>query len=125
MSPLLADGKESRCHGEVWFGWLDGSVVVITAKERWKSRALARGLDRARIWVGEHGPWKRLIGRNETFRRAPHFDARAEAVKDQALLDRLLALYDEKYPEEIPDWRDRMRRGYADGSRVLIRYTPL
>ena len=125
VSPLLADGSESSCHGEVWFGWLDGSVVLITGSERWKGRALGGGLDRARIWVGDHGPWKRLGMRNEAFRQAPSFEARAAVSKDEALLERLLAVYDRKYPEEIGKWREKMRGGFHDGTRVLIRYTPL
>ena len=44
-------------------------------------------------------------------------------MKDRALLDRLLERYETKYPAEIADWRDKMRSGYADGSRTLIRYT--
>ena len=39
-------------------------------------------------------------------------------------LDRLLAAYETKYPAEIADWRDKMRSGYADGTRTLVRYTP-
>jgi hypothetical protein len=124
VSPLRSDGSESRCHGEVWYGWLDGAVVLITSRESWKGRALARGLSRSRIWVGDHGRWKQLIGRNEEFRTAPHFEAQAEVVRDDALLERLLALYERKYPSEIGQWRDRMRAGYRDGSRVLIRYVP-
>ena len=124
VSPLLADGSESSCHGEVWYGWLDGAVVVITAAQTWKARALSRGLDGARVWVGDHGRWKRMLGRNEAFREAPHFDAVATSVRDEALLDRLLALYEQKYPEEIGAWRDKMRSGYRDGSRLLIRYAP-
>lgn len=125
VSPLKSDGSESTCHGEVWFGHLDGAVLLITAADTWKARALARGLDRARIWVGDHGRWKRILGRNEEFRKAKSFEARAEAVKDDAMLGRLLARYDEKYPNEIASWRDKMRSGYLDGSRVLIRYTPV
>ena len=124
VSPLRSDGNESRCHGEVWYAWLDGAVLLITARDRWKARAVAGGLDRARIWVGDYGRWKRLIGEDESFRKGPSFVARAEFVRDAALLDRLLAVYDQKYPEEIGSWRDRMRSGYADGSRVLIRYRP-
>jgi hypothetical protein len=124
VSPLKSDGEESTCHGEVWFGWLDGAVVLITSAETWKSRALGAGLDRARVWVGDHGRAKGLLGRNEKFRAAPHFDTTVVAVKDDALLDRLLALYETKYPAEIPAWRDRMRNGYRDGSRLLLRYTP-
>ena len=124
VSPLKSDGAESTCHGEVWYGWLDGAVVLITGASTWKAKAVTKGLDRARIWVGNHGRWKQMVGRNEAFRKAKSFDARAEVVKDDALLDRLLARYDEKYPEEIGSWRDKMRREYADGSRLLIRYAP-
>jgi hypothetical protein len=45
-------------------------------------------------------------------------------VKDDALLEQLLAIYEKKYPDEIAEWRDKMRSGYHDGSRVLIRYIP-
>ena len=74
VSPLLADGSESTCHGEVWFGWIDGAVVIITGAEGWKARALGRGLESARLWVGDHGRWKKLVTRNEAFRAAPSFD---------------------------------------------------
>ena len=125
VSPLRADGRESTCHGEVWYAWLDGAVVLNTASDTWKSRALSRGLDRARIWVGDHGTWKRALGgRSEAFRSAPSFEARAERSRDAALLDRLLARFDQKYPDEIATWRDDMRRGFLDGSRFLIRYRP-
>ena len=124
VSPLQKDGSESTCHGEVWYAWLDGAVVVITSRDTWKARAVAKGRNRARIWVGDHGRWKKMIGRNEAFRKAPSFDAVATAVKDDHVLDRLLATFEEKYPDEIANWRDRMRNGYQDGSRVLIRYQP-
>ncbi|MCG8588268.1 MAG: hypothetical protein MJE66_03180 [Proteobacteria bacterium] len=125
VSPLRSDGGESKCHGEVWYGWLDGSVVCTVAHDRWKARAIRRGLDRARIWVGDHGRWKGLTSNNEAFRQAPHFDAKAELVgQDKGLLERLLVEYERKYPQEIGRWRDRMRQGQADGSRVLVRYTP-
>ncbi len=125
VSPLRSDGNESTCHGEVWYAWIDGSVVLITGSDRWKARSVKKGLDRARIWVGDHGRWKKLLGTNEAFRKAPSFDARAEIVKDDALLDQLIAIYEKKYPDEIADWRDRFRSGYADGSRVLVRYRPV
>ena len=126
ISPLLSDGSESTCHGEVWYGWVDGAVVINTAPSTWKSRAWRRGLRRARIWVGDHGRWKRLLGRNEAFRRAPSFEAEVERVEgDAELLERLLALYEKKYPEEIASWRDEMRTGYITGARWLLRYRPV
>ena len=126
ISPLLANGQESTCHAELWYAWIDGSVVVIVSSDGWKARALDRGLDRARIWIGDQGRWKTWLGgRNEAFRKAPSFDARAERIEEASMLERLLSVYEEKYPNEIASWRDRMRRGFADGSRVLLRYRPI
>ena len=126
ISPLVGGGKESTCHGEVWYGWIDGAVVINTGSGGWKARAIDRGLDTARIWVGDHGRWKKLAGRNQAFRQAPHFDAKGAMLPNDALLlERLLAQFERKYPDEIGRWRDKMRSGYLDGSRVLIRYTPV
>jgi hypothetical protein len=126
ISPLRKDGHESRCHSEVWYAWIDESVVVTVASSGWKARALARGLDRARLWVGNHGRWKSFVGpNNEAFRSAPSFEARAEKVEDPKMIDRLLESYDRKYPAEIESWRDKMRSGNADGSRIMIRYSPI
>lgn len=129
ISPLRADGAESTCHGEIWFDWIDGGVVINTGRDTWKATALRdRGLDRARVWVGDHGRWKTGLtgrGRNEAFRAAPHFDARARFVSDRALLDRLLARYETKYAGAFDRWREDMRGGFESGERVLIRYEPL
>ena len=124
VSPLKKDGEESRCHGEVWYGWIDGAVVLTSASSSWKARAAAKGLDRARIWVGDYGRSKQLGFANDDFRKGPHFDARVSVIKDASLVDRLLTVYDKKYPGEIGSWRERMRTGNADGSRVLLRYAP-
>jgi hypothetical protein len=123
VSPLLASGAESRCHGEVWFGWVDGGVVLVTSKGSWKARALGRGLDRARIWVGDHGRVGGVLG-NDAFRAAPSFEAHASQSSDPKLLDRLLAIYRKKYPAEIEKWEPRFRKGLESGERVLIRYQP-
>lgn len=123
VSPLKSDGAESRCHGEVWFGWIDGRVVLITGKTSWKARALERGLTRTRIWVGDHGRVGRVLG-NDAFRQAPSFEATAARSSDAALLDQLMAAYRRKYPEEIETWEPRMRSGFASGERVLIAYAP-
>lgn len=125
VSPLRSNGEESACHAEVWYAWIDGAVVITVASDRWKARCIDRGLDRARIWVGDHGRWKGLLGPNEDFREAPVFDARAEKLWDADLLDRLLVEYDRKYPGSIDRWRDRMKSGNADRSRALIRYEPI
>lgn len=125
VSPLHEDGRESTCHGEIWFAWLDGAVVTTVATTTWKARAHERGLRGARIWVGDHGRVKGLLGENQAFRKAPHFDARAERSSDPELFDRLLAQYARKYPAEIGRWKGRMAKGQRDGSRVTIRYVPV
>ncbi len=125
VSPLKSNGKESRCHAEVWYSWIDGEVVMTVSTEGWKARAIENGLDRARIWVGNHGRIKGLNSFSQGFREAPHFEAKGRRVWDEALLERLLESYDSKYPEEIGRWRDRMRAGNKDRSRVLIRYAPI
>lgn len=125
ISPLKSDGSESECHGEVWYAWIDGAVVVTVASGRWKARAVKRGLQGTRIWVGDHGRWKGTLSNNESFRKAPVFEARGEVVAEEQVLERLLAAYETKYPKEIGRWRDRMRSGYHDGSRVLLRYRPI
>jgi hypothetical protein len=125
ISPLLKDGKESSCHAEVWFAWSYDSIIVTVARDRWKATALTRGLNGARIWVGDHGRWKNMIGgHNQAYLEAPNFMATAERVEDEEMIERLLTIYAKKYPDEIAKWRDRMRSGNADGSRIMIRYRP-
>lgn len=123
VSPLLANGSESTCHGEVWYAWLDESVVLITAKSTWKARALARGLDSARVWIGDHGRWKGWFRNNEAFRQAPNFEAIATIDNDVTLLDRLMNVYETKYPEEFSQWEDRQRSGFQSGERIIVRYS--
>jgi hypothetical protein len=125
VSPLKTDGEESTCHGEVWYAWLDGSVALITGTSRWKARSVAAGLDRARIWVGNHGTWKRTLGTNEDFRKAPSFVGRARTSQEPQLLERMLVDYERKYPDEIGRWRDRFREGLASGERVILLYEPV
>jgi len=126
VSPLRKDGSESTCHAEIWFAWIDGAVIVNTRPDGWRARAIPRGLDRARIWVGGHGRWKSRVGPDsEEFRGAPSFDARARIEKDARVLAQQVAAYDKKYGADFDRWRDEMRDGVASGKRVLIRYEPI
>ncbi len=121
VSPLKKDGAESTCHGEVWFVADGGDVLVVTAADRWKARALGAGLDRARLWLGDFGVWTRADG---AWKGAPSFAARAAFEKDSAARERALEAFGKKYPAEWGKWGPRFRDGLADGSRVLIRYAP-
>ncbi len=125
ISPLKSDGVESRCHGEVWYGWFDGAVYITTGNSTWKSRALARGLDRAKLWVGDYGRWRGLLSKNEAFRQGPELLTRVSRDTDPAAGRRLLAIFAEKYPDEFPGWKDRMERGHETGERWVLRYEPV
>jgi hypothetical protein len=126
ISPLRKDGSESTCHAEIWFAWIDGAVIVNTRPQGWRARSVAGGLDRARIWVGDHGRWKSRLGPdNEAFRSAPSFEARGRLEKDKALLEKQIAAYGKKYGADFDRWRDEMRDGIDKGTRILIRYEPV
>jgi hypothetical protein len=121
LSPLRSDGAESTCHGEVWYVQDGAELLVVTAADRWKALAVRRGLDRARIWVGDFGQWKKSDGR---FKTGPSFVAKARFGAEGSVIDAPLAAFGAKYPDEWGKWEPRFRKGLADGSRVLIRYRP-
>ena len=124
ITPIKSDGKESACHGEVWF-YADGAdLLVVTKPELWRSQAIVRGLDRARIWVGDHGVWKRSDG---AFRKAPSFLAQAKHISgDAGAVGRTLKAMGTKYAGEgWSTYGPRFKEGLADGSRVLLRYRPV
>ena len=82
ISPLKSDGAESSCHGEVWFVADGEDLLVVTNPERWRAACLSKGLDQARIWVGDFGLWKRSSG---AFRGAPSYIAKASVEPDPAV----------------------------------------
>ena len=124
ITPIKSDGKESSCHAEVWFHADGEDLLVVTKAELWRSQAVKRGLDRARIWVGDHGVWKRS---NDAFRNAPSFLAQVEHISSDAkAVERTLKAMGPKYAdEEWSTYGPRFEQGLADGSRVLLRYSPI
>jgi hypothetical protein len=124
ITPLKSDGEESSCHAEVWFYADDADLLVVTKPELWRSQAIKRGLDRARIWVGDHGVWK---SSNGAFRNAPSFLARAEHISSDAeAVGRTLKAMSAKYADEgWSTYGPRFKQGLEDGSRVLLRYRPI
>jgi len=121
VSPLKRDGSESRCHAEVWFVRDGGDLLVVSEATCWRAVAISHGLDRARIWVGDFGVWKRAP---DAFRKAPTFVAHGALEGDAKARARALAAYSAKYPDEWGKWGPRFEKGLASGDRVLIRYTP-
>ena len=121
VSPLKSDGSESLCHGEVWFAMDGDDLMVVTTPKRWRAAAIGKGLDRARIWVGDYGVWKRAEGR---FREAPSLVALASLESDRDAHTRALAKFGGKYSDEWSKWGPRFEQGLASGKRVMIRYRP-
>jgi len=121
VTPLRSDGSESRCHAEVWFVADGADLLVVTNRERWRAAAIARGLGRARLWVGEHGVWTRANG---AWKASPTRDASAAIVSEPEAHARALTLFGSKYSGEWKKWGPRFEEGLASGDRVLIRYTP-
>lgn len=119
LTPILPDGSESTCHGEVWFVHHGGEIYVNTQAGAWRAEALRRGYERAKIWIGEFGVWKRAEGR---YRSAPYLEIAGTIEKDPAVHAELFPLFGAKYAAEWDSWGPRFRNGLADGSRVLLRY---
>jgi len=124
ITPIKSDGNESSCHAEVWFCADGADLFVVTKQELWRSQAVKRGLDRARIWVGDFGVWKRSHG---AFRQAPSFLARAEHIStDAEAVERTLKAMSAKYANGgWSTYGPIFKQGLSDGSRVLLRYRPL
>jgi hypothetical protein len=122
ISPIRSDGRESKCHGEVWFTFDQGDVLICTSRTTWKAKALEAGRDRARIWVGDFGRGDDV---GDRYKGGASFLSNVSEAKDRPAFDRLLDTFGKKYPQEWGKWEPRFREGYEDGSRVVIRYTPV
>jgi len=122
LCPTRADGSDSRCQAEVWFVPIDGEVFVCTSAKAWRARAVDQGLRRARLWVGDFGPWKQSDG---AYRSAPHLVVEGSLETDAAVRTRALTAFGAKYSAEWTTWGPRFHDGLADGSRVLLRYRAL
>ncbi len=121
VSPLRGDGSESACHGEVWFVADGTDLLVVTTEDRWRAVAVTRGLESARIWVGDFGPWKK----SDQFKSGPSFVAKVALVsKDAPEVERALNAFGAKYPDDWENYGPRFRNGMKDGSRVMLRYRP-
>ena len=121
LTPIKSNGQESTCHAEVWFAFDGVDLLLCTAHDTWRAQALAQGLNSARLWVGEFGTWTRSEGK---FREAPELMATGTVVSDPAAIEHGLERLGAKYRVQWAVWGPRFRSGLADGSRVMLRYTP-
>lgn len=121
LTPLKSNGDESTCKAEIWFVADGGACYVVTSSTAWRARSIERGLNRARIWVGEYGSWQSA---NDAFRAAPSFEATGSVVTDPDRQRRVLEKMGDKFRSEWVVWGPRFRNGIADGSRVMLEYIP-
>lgn len=121
LTPIKSNGQESTCHAEIWFAFDGTDLLLCTAHDTWRAQALAQGLNKARLWVGEFGTWTKSEGK---FRQAPELMVTGTVVSDPAGIEHGLEQLGAKYRVQWATWGPRFRDGLADGSRVMLRYTP-
>lgn len=109
ISSTRKDGSLGK-PAEIWFFYHDGAVWVGTRPESWRVKRIKWGRPAAKIWVGE--------------RDGPSFAATGEIVDDDATEALLMKTFAEKYPGGWQSHAENFRKGFADGSRVLVKYTP-
>ena len=96
---------------EIWFAWQDGTVLVGTSTNSYRVRRIRAGRPAARIWLEKsHANW---------------FDATGKLVDDAATQEFLMTDFARKYGDSFKSrWEESFRKGFLDGSRVVVRYTP-
>ncbi len=119
LTPIVSGGKESTCHGEVWFVHHQGEIYVSTQSGAWRAEAIRRGFTTAKIWIGEFGVWKSA---KQRYRSAPYLELSGAIETDPARNAAVLEEFGRKYVDEWGSWGPRFRDGLADGSRVMLRY---
>ena len=122
LTPIHSSGKESSCQSEIWYVWDGTDIFVCTDTTTWRVKAVIRGLQHTRIWVGDLGNWKNTDGKYKTL---PQLEASSSIVRDTAVHARALDLFADKYPIGWIRWGSTFRKGLATGSRTLLRYQPL
>ena len=120
LTPVVSGGRESKCHGEVWFVRHAGDVFVSTRTDAWRSEAIRRGFTRTKIWIGEFGVWTRA---DDKYRSAPYLELEGRIEQDREVHGAVLEVFGKKYAAEWGKWGPRFHDGLADGSRVMLRYS--
>ena len=121
LTPLKTSGAESRCQAEIWFALHEGAMYVVTRTDVWRAEAVRRGLNRARVWVGDVGNWRRANGR---YKELPVVEAAVSIEADADRREQILATMGVKYADEWSTWGPRFKNSLADGSRVMLKYQP-
>lgn len=103
------DGSLSK-PAEIWFLWHEDALYVGTPPTSWRVKRIEAGRADAKIWVGKPD--------------GPAFEATGEIVKDAAIETVMMETFAKKYGSHWESYEERFRTGLADGSRVVVKYTP-
>lgn len=104
------DGNFGKA-AEIWYLYHDGAVYVGTRPTSWRVRRINWGRPQAKIWVGKQD--------------GPSFAATGSLVDDDAIEKLILESFAVKYPGGWKKYADGFRKGFADGSRVVVKYAPV
>ena len=119
LTPIKSDGTESKCQGEVWFGYDGTEIFVNTQFDAWRADAIRKGLTSARVWIGEFGQWTSSDG---AYKKAPSLELSGKIETNPDEWEKSLPLFGNKYTEEWGSWGPRFKKGLEDGTRALLRY---
>lgn len=122
LTAIRSNGSESSCQSEIWFVPRGTDLYIVTMTASWRVRAVKKGLNQARIWVGDLGQWRGTEGK---YKALPRLDALASQVTDDSEKQQILGLFGSKYPLGWIVYGSKFRDGLADGTRTMIRYRPI
>lgn len=122
LTPIQSNGRESRCQAEIWYVFDGTDIYVCTDTTAWRVRAVAKGLDQTRIWVGDLGNWKSANGK---YKSLPKIETTSSIVTDEAVHAMAMELFGKKYPVGWIRWGTTFTKGLASGSRTLLKYRPM
>ncbi len=122
ITPIRTDGQESSCQAEVWFVPDGTDLYIVTAADAWRAKAVSKGLNRARVWIGDLGQWR---GGNGKYKTLPQTESSATEITSPDRKEKTLDGFGKKYPVSWIVYESRFRNGLADGSRVMLRYRPM
>ena len=109
ISSTRKDGSLGK-PAEIWFLYHKGAVYVGTPPTAWRAKRIKKGRTTAKIAVGKVD--------------GPSFTATGAIVNEPDVLPVLYEAYAKKYSDGWPQFEQKFRTGFTDGSRVLIKYTP-
>lgn len=95
---------------EIWFMRHDGAVWVASRPTSWRARRIRAGRPLAKVHALNAS--------------GPAFEASGAIVADPAVWQVLFDTFAKRYPDGWPRHEKAFRDGSADGSYVLIRYSP-